>query len=104
MTVPRVTSPPAVRHCPQVFLVLPVIFTVILVFLLVLPATQNPSDMGVGIALISSGLPVYYFTIHRKDIAGKFTRLLGKCPSVCVSLGVSKRGTAEWVSVLKRVR
>ncbi|XP_050718046.1 Y+L amino acid transporter 2-like isoform X2 [Eriocheir sinensis] len=67
----------------KVFLVLPVIFTVILVFLLVLPATQNPSDVGVGIALISSGLPVYYFTIHRKDIAGKFTRLLGRLTVWC---------------------
>lgn len=63
------------------FLLLPVIFTVILVFLLVLPAIQNPSDVGGGIALIASGLPVYYFILYRKDIARKFAGLSGKCPN-----------------------
>lgn len=84
MTVSGVTAPRPVCRCPQVSLVLPGIFTVVLVFLLVLPAIQNPSDVGVGIALIFSGLPVYYFSLHRKDIAGKLMPLSGKCPSACV--------------------
>ena len=70
----------------QVWLVLPVVFSVIQVFLLVLPAIQNPLEVGVGLVLIATGLPVYYFTIYRQDFAEKLSRLSRKCPTIVVRL------------------
>lgn len=69
---------------------LPVIFTVILVFLLVMPIIHNPSEAGAGIALITSGLPVYYFTIYRKDVAAKFSRCFGKCRTALMKRKIEK--------------
>lgn len=66
----------------QVWLVLPVVFSVIQVFLLVLPAIQSPLEVGIGLVLIASGFPVYYFAIYRQEFVEKLSRLLRKCPTV----------------------
>lgn len=62
----------------QVWLVLPVVFTVTQVFLLVLPIILSPFEVGMALVLIVSGLPVYYFTIYREDIAKKISRPMRK--------------------------
>ncbi|XP_063849050.1 Y+L amino acid transporter 2-like [Scylla paramamosain] len=67
----------------KVWLGLPVVFSVIQVFLLVLPAIQSPLEVGVGLVLIASGLPVYYFAIYRQDIAEKLSRLLRRLTVWC---------------------
>lgn len=76
---------PCVRPS-QVWLGLPVVFSVIQVFLLVLPAIQSPLEVGVGLVLIASGLPVYYLAIYRQDIAEKLSWLLRKCSGVVLRL------------------
>ncbi|MPC17833.1 Large neutral amino acids transporter small subunit 2 [Portunus trituberculatus] len=70
----------------KVWLGLPVVFSVIQVFLLVLPAIQSPLEVGVGLVLIASGLPVYYFAIYRRDIAEKLSPLMRKCSGVVLRL------------------
>lgn len=79
------------------WLALPVVFTVIQVFLLVLPAIQSPLEVGVGLVLIASGLPVYYFAIYRQDIAAKLSRFMRKCSGVVLRLCYRLAGM--WVAL-----
>lgn len=43
--------------------VLPVIFLVICAFLVIFPCYASPVEVGVGLAIILLGIPVYYVTI-----------------------------------------
>ncbi|KAG0716343.1 Y+L amino acid transporter 2 [Chionoecetes opilio] len=80
----------------KVWLVLPVVFSAIQVFLLVLPAIQNPLEVGVGLLLIATGLPVYYFAIYRKDLTDKLSGLLRRLTiwSQLVFIGLPEEKTA----------
>lgn len=55
------------RHRPiKVWIGFPILFFVICLFLVVLPIIQRPIELGVAILIISIGVPVYYFCIHRE--------------------------------------
>ncbi|KAK7075051.1 Y+L amino acid transporter 2 [Halocaridina rubra] len=55
------------RHRPiKVWIGFPILFFVICLFLVVLPIIQRPIELGVAILVISVGVPVYYFCIHRE--------------------------------------
>lgn len=73
---------------PQVWLALPVVFTVTQIFLLVLPIIQNPLEVGVAVVFIVSGLPIYYVTIYCEPITKKLSRPMRKF-SALVSFLVS---------------
>lgn len=49
----------------RVNLALPIIFLIICLFLVISSVFQSPIEVGVGTAIIISGIPVYYMTIHR---------------------------------------
>lgn len=63
----------------QVWLVLPIVFSVTQIFLLVLPIIQAPLEVGLAIVLIASGLPVYYIAIYNEYISKKISIPLRKC-------------------------
>lgn len=56
---------PKLQRPIRVNLALPVIFLIICLFLVISSAFQSPLEVGVGTAIILSGIPVYYITIHR---------------------------------------
>ncbi|XP_061392541.1 Y+L amino acid transporter 2 [Musca vetustissima] len=49
----------------RVNLALPILFLIICLFLVISSVFQSPIEVGVGTAIILSGIPVYYMTIHR---------------------------------------
>ncbi|XP_037952709.1 large neutral amino acids transporter small subunit 1-like [Teleopsis dalmanni] len=49
----------------RVSLALPIIYLIICMFLVISSFFQSPLEVGVGTAIILSGIPVYYLTIHR---------------------------------------
>ncbi|XP_015181592.1 PREDICTED: Y+L amino acid transporter 2 [Polistes dominula] len=55
-------------HRPiKVSIALPVIFFIICTFLVILPCYVSPWEVGVGIIIIFSGIPVYWIFIHWKN-------------------------------------
>ncbi|XP_047472667.1 Y+L amino acid transporter 2-like [Penaeus chinensis] len=67
----------------KVWLALPVVFWLVSLFLLVMPILERPVEVGASIGVICTGLPVYYVTVHRQDIARKFEGALAKLTYVC---------------------
>lgn len=51
----------------QVSILLPLIFFVICTFLVTLPIYVSPVEVGVGVAIILAGIPVYYVFIYWKN-------------------------------------
>lgn len=49
----------------RVNLALPIIFLIICLFLVISSFFQSPIEVGIGTAIILSGIPIYYMTIHR---------------------------------------
>ncbi|XP_065359911.1 Y+L amino acid transporter 2 isoform X1 [Calliphora vicina] len=49
----------------RVNLALPIVFLIICLFLVISSFFQSPLEVGIGTAIILSGIPVYYMTIHR---------------------------------------
>ncbi|XP_066940455.1 Y+L amino acid transporter 2-like [Macrobrachium rosenbergii] len=62
----------------KVWLILPVIFSLVSLFLMVMPLIERPVEVGAALGVICTGLPVYYFAIHRQDIVHKVSRILRK--------------------------
>ncbi|XP_069182603.1 Y+L amino acid transporter 2-like [Procambarus clarkii] len=57
-------------HRPfKVWLVLPVLFFLTQFFLMLIPIVMAPMEVMGAVAVIVTGLPVYYFTIYRRDLA-----------------------------------
>lgn len=55
-------------HRPiKISLILPIIFFIICTFLVVLPCYVSPWEVGVGIIIILSGIPVYWIFIYWKN-------------------------------------
>lgn len=61
----------------KVWIGFPILFFIICLFLVVLPIIQRPIELGVAIGIISCGIPIYYFGIHREHSEG-FTKLMSK--------------------------
>ncbi|KAK8753975.1 hypothetical protein OTU49_005486 [Cherax quadricarinatus] len=53
----------------KVWLVLPVVFALTQLFLMLIPIIMAPSEVAGAVGVIITGLPVYYLTIHRRDLA-----------------------------------
>lgn len=49
----------------RVNLALPILYLIICLFLVISSCFQSPVEVGIGTAIILSGIPVYYMTIHR---------------------------------------
>jgi len=71
----------------QVNILLPIIFLLVMLFLVLLPLFHNASECLVSLAIISTGLPVYLLLVRCKS-KPRFLRMsVGKC---CKSLSLSK--------------
>ncbi|CAB0008771.1 unnamed protein product, partial [Nesidiocoris tenuis] len=68
----RYTRPQANRPI-KVNLILPILFFIICIFLVTLPCYVRPMEVGVGLIIIVSGIPVYYLFISQR--APVFDRL-----------------------------
>lgn len=62
----------------KVWLILPIIFTLSLLFLMVMPLIERPTEVGAAVGVVCTGLPIYYFAIYRQDIAHQFSGILSK--------------------------
>jgi len=60
-THPHLSRPIKVNIC------LPIIFFIICTFLVILPFFEKPFEVGVGLAFIITGIPVYFVTIYWKN-------------------------------------
>ncbi|KAK4312119.1 hypothetical protein Pmani_016412 [Petrolisthes manimaculis] len=75
------------RYRPfKVWMVLPVLFMISQVFLLVLPLIYDPIQVFISIALIATGLPVYYLAFHRPEVANKCSGISSKLTYCCQML------------------
>lgn len=78
------------RHRPiKVWIGFPILFFVICLFLVVLPVIQRPIELGVAIGVISIGIPVYFFAIHREEKSKRFIRFMDKVLFVSQMLSIS---------------
>jgi hypothetical protein len=62
----------------QVNIIFPIIFFIICLFLVTLPFYVSPWEVGIGLALIISGIPVYIIFIYWKDKPLWLIRTSGK--------------------------
>ncbi|KAG7168110.1 Y+L amino acid transporter 2-like 12 [Homarus americanus] len=70
----------------KVWLVLPILFSLTQLFLLLIPIIMTPLEVVGGITVIITGLPVYYLTIYRQDIARWFSASLDQMTIICQKL------------------
>lgn len=68
------------RHRPiKVWIIFPIIFLLVCLFLVIFPVIENPVELGVASAIILSGVPVYYLCFRPsnccKGMTGRFTRV-----------------------------
>nr|XP_053644393.1 Y+L amino acid transporter 2-like isoform X1 [Cherax quadricarinatus] len=72
------------RHRPmKVWIGLPIIYFMVSVFLTVLPVVRQPLEVLVAVIVIITGLPVYYFTIHRQKKPQKLLQVMDKVEYLC---------------------
>lgn len=71
-------------------IIIPIIFTICVVFLLVVPLFAAPYDTGMGVIIVLSGVPVYLLGVSWKnkpkaftDLVISLTRTGQKCLNVC---------------------
>jgi len=62
----------------QVNIIFPIIFFIICLFLVTLPFYVSPWEVGIGLGLIISGIPVYLIFIYWKDKPRWLIRTSGK--------------------------
>ncbi|XP_045592455.2 large neutral amino acids transporter small subunit 2 [Procambarus clarkii] len=84
------------RHRPiKVWIGFPILFFTICLFLVVLPIVQRPIELGVAIGIISIGIPVYFFAIHREEKSKWFMKFMERAMYVsqmlCISLPEEKQ-------------
>ncbi|XP_033333570.1 L-type amino acid transporter minidiscs [Megalopta genalis] len=70
----------------KVSIVLPIIFFVICAFLVTVPCYVSPWEVGVGVIIILSGIPVYWIFIHWKKKPKWIVRSSHNLNMVCVKL------------------
>ena len=59
-------------------LIIPIIFVVICSFLVFMPLYVRPIEVGMGLLITGSGIPVYMLCVHWKNKPEWFKNLLGK--------------------------
>lgn len=62
-----------------------------------MPIISTPVDVGASFLVILSGLPIYYFTIYREDIANKISIPFSKLSFVTTDL--YSLSTYLWVEI-----
>nr|XP_053644331.1 Y+L amino acid transporter 2-like [Cherax quadricarinatus] len=72
------------RHRPiKVWIIFPIIYFIVSVFLTVLPVIRQPLEVMMAVIIIITGLPVYYFTIHRHNKPHKLLHVMDKVRYLC---------------------
>lgn len=79
-------SKPDMHRPIKVSIVLPLIFFVICAFLVTLPIYVTPVEVGVGVAIILAGIPVYFVFIHWKNKPDWLTRWSHSFNVTCAKL------------------
>ena len=59
-------------------LIVPIIFVVICSFLVFMPLYVRPIEVGMGLLITSSGIPVYFACVHWKNKPEWFKKVLGE--------------------------
>ena len=67
----RREEPDAVRYLTPGYPVTPVVFLIMIVFLLVLLGGNNPTQAFLGVAVVALGLPVYLFLFRNKRLGAR---------------------------------
>ena len=70
----------------QVNIIFPIIFFIICLFLVTLPFYVSPWEVGIGLGLIISGIPVYLIFIYWKDKPLWLIRTSGKMSIIVAHL------------------
>jgi len=70
----------------QVNIIFPIIFFIICLFLVTLPFYVSPWEVGIGLGLIISGIPVYLIFIYWKDKPLWLIRISGKLSIIVAHL------------------
>ncbi|KAB7502984.1 putative L-type amino acid transporter 1-like protein MLAS [Armadillidium nasatum] len=65
----------------KVWIILPITFFVICLFLVILPIVERPVELGVAIVVLLSGVPIYYFGVVRTKTksCSRFTNSVTRC-------------------------
>ncbi|RXG70761.1 Y+L amino acid transporter 2 [Armadillidium vulgare] len=65
----------------KVWIILPITFFVICLFLVILPIIERPVELGVAIVVLLSGVPIYYFGVVRTKTksCSRFTNSVTRC-------------------------
>nr|XP_053644339.1 large neutral amino acids transporter small subunit 1-like [Cherax quadricarinatus] len=72
------------RHRPiKVWIIFPIIYFIVSVFVTVLPVIRQPLEVMMAVIIIITGLPVYYFTIHRHNKPHKLLHVMDKVTYLC---------------------
>ena len=64
--------------CQQVHLAIPITFLLICTFLVFLPLYVRPIEVGMGILITASGIPVYLVGVYWKKKPEWFKQIVGK--------------------------
>jgi len=67
----RREAPDTVRYLTPGYPVTPVVFLIMIIFLLVLLAGNNPAQAFLGVAVVALGLPVYLFLFRNKRLGAR---------------------------------
>jgi len=67
----RREAPDTVRYLTPGYPVTPVVFLIMIIFLLVLLAGNNPTQAFLGVAVVALGLPVYLFLFRNKRLGAR---------------------------------
>lgn len=70
----------------KVWLIVPILFAVVQIFLLTVPLVMAPLEVAGAVGIILAGLPVYYFALYRQDLARIFSDKLDKFTVLCQKL------------------
>lgn len=70
--------------CAQVLLILPIFFVVIIAFLVVFPLFENAVECLVGLAIIATGIPVYWVMVAWKNKPVAFQRTVSEYNEVII--------------------
>lgn len=63
----------------KVHLIFPVLYILATIFITIVPMIASPIETGIGIAIIATGVPVYFFFIARKNKSQLEKKILACC-------------------------
>jgi len=63
----------------KVHLIFPVLYILATIFITIVPMIASPIETGIGIAIIATGIPVYFFFIARKNKSQLEKKILASC-------------------------